>query len=67
MSRIKNNHPNEEQEQVLFTLIGIEMLLIYGKTLKNFERQLLMRRKLIYLERLGELYLIEDEEREKAQ
>lgn len=51
----------ELQESVLFTLIGIEMLLLYAKTLKAFEKQILLRRKMRYLEWLGELYLAEDE------
>lgn len=60
---------SEMQETVLFTLLGIEMMLLYAKTLKKFEKQILLRKRLKYLELLGELYLTEDErdEAEKTQ
>jgi len=51
---------NDEEEMILFTIIAIEYLL-NSPTLKNFERNILKRRLLRYLERLGEIHLDEPE------
>lgn len=52
---------SEQQSTVIFALIGVEMLLIYAKTLKQHEKRVLMRHRLILLEMLGEVLL--DKER----
>lgn len=51
---------------ILFTIIGIEFLLNHHLGLKSFERRILERRLLRYLERLGELYLDEPRERKRG-